>query len=210
MFATGVVKTQVENYRNNFIIPRSAVLWTGKRSIVYVKKPGTEEPVFSLREITLGPSLGNSYVVLDGLSEGEVIVTNGTFSIDAAAQLEGKPSMMNMTDSSGSQHNTPSAESKENKPDVEQTSKISFTVSGNCDLCKERIEKSALSVAGVSNASWNVGTKKITVAFNKIKTTKMKIEKAIAASGHDTEDIKAGDAAYNALPACCKYRSKSE
>jgi Cu(I)/Ag(I) efflux system membrane fusion protein len=48
-----------------------------------------------MREITLGPALSNSYVVQDGLKEGEEIVTNGTFSVDASAQLEGKPSMMN-------------------------------------------------------------------------------------------------------------------
>ena len=39
--------------------------------------------------------LGESYVITDGLTEGEEIVTSGTFSVDAAAQLEGKPSMMN-------------------------------------------------------------------------------------------------------------------
>jgi membrane fusion protein, copper/silver efflux system len=50
---------------------------------------------FKIREIELGPMLGDSYVVTDGLSEGEEIVTSGTFSVDAAAQLEGKPSMMN-------------------------------------------------------------------------------------------------------------------
>jgi Cu(I)/Ag(I) efflux system membrane fusion protein len=62
---------------------------------VYVKQPNTDEPIFKIREIGLGPMLGDSYVVTDGLSEGEEIVTSGTFSVDAAAQLEGKPSMMN-------------------------------------------------------------------------------------------------------------------
>jgi Cu(I)/Ag(I) efflux system membrane fusion protein len=95
MFATGIVNADLSQYRNNFIIPRSAVLWTGKRSIVYVKLPGTSDPVFKIREIGLGPMLGYSYVVTDGLSEGEEIVTQGTFNVDAAAQLEGKPSMMN-------------------------------------------------------------------------------------------------------------------
>ena len=95
MFATGIVDASLSQFQNKLVIPRSAVLWTGKRSIVYVKQPGTEEPVFKMREIELGPMLGSSYVVLDGLKEGEEIVTNGTFSVDAAAQLEGKPSMMN-------------------------------------------------------------------------------------------------------------------
>jgi Cu(I)/Ag(I) efflux system membrane fusion protein len=95
MFATGIVKANLSEYRNKMIISRSAVLWTGKRSIVYVKQPGTDEPVFKIREIELGPRLGNSYVVLSGLNEGEEIVTQGTFSVDASAQLAGKPSMMN-------------------------------------------------------------------------------------------------------------------
>jgi membrane fusion protein, copper/silver efflux system len=94
MFATGIVDASLSDYRNNIVIPRSAVLWTGKRSIVYVRQPG-EEPVYKLREIGLGPMLGDKYVVTDGLTDGEEIVTQGAFSIDAAAQLEGKPSMMN-------------------------------------------------------------------------------------------------------------------
>lgn len=95
MFATGIVKSNLDQYRNKLVIPRSAVLWTGTRSIVYIKQPDIDEPVFKMREIELGPSLGNSYVVVNGLNEGEEIVTNGTFSVDAAAQLEGKRSMMN-------------------------------------------------------------------------------------------------------------------
>jgi Cu(I)/Ag(I) efflux system membrane fusion protein len=95
MFATGIVSSNLVKYRDNLVIPKSAVLWTGKRSIVYVKQPDTDEPVFKIREIGLGPMLGESYVVTDGLTEGEEIVTSGAFSVDAAAQLEGKPSMMN-------------------------------------------------------------------------------------------------------------------
>jgi Cu(I)/Ag(I) efflux system membrane fusion protein len=94
MFATGIVSTTLNEYRDNMVIPKTSVLWTGKRSVVYVKQPG-DEPVFKLREIGLGPMLGESYVITDGLNEGEEIVTSGTFSVDAAAQLEGKPSMMN-------------------------------------------------------------------------------------------------------------------
>jgi Cu(I)/Ag(I) efflux system membrane fusion protein len=93
MFATGLIKTNAGYYGKDLVIPKSAVLWTGTRSIVYVKKQGTE-PVFSMREVTLGPMVGNSYVITAGLKEGEEIVTQGTFSVDAAAQLDGKPSMM--------------------------------------------------------------------------------------------------------------------
>ena len=97
MFVTGYVKANLDQYQNKLVVPKTAVLWTGKRSIVYVKKPGND-PIFKIRQIELGPILGNSYVVEKGLTEGEEIVTEGAFSVDAAAQLEGKPSMMNSKD----------------------------------------------------------------------------------------------------------------
>ena len=77
-------------------IPKSAVLWTGERSLVYVKT-SPDEPVFEMREVKLGTSLGNSYQVISGLEGGEELVANGTFTVDAAAQLQGKKSMMNKT-----------------------------------------------------------------------------------------------------------------
>jgi Cu(I)/Ag(I) efflux system membrane fusion protein len=95
MYATGIVSSVLEGYINNLVIPRSSVLWTGKRSVVYVKQSGSAEPVFKMRDIELGPMLRESYIVEEGLTEGEEIVTRGTFSVDAEAQLEGKRSMMN-------------------------------------------------------------------------------------------------------------------
>jgi len=75
-------------------IPASSVLWTGERSVVYVKV-NPDQPAFEMREVTLGNRIGNAYEVLNGLSAGDEIVTNGTFTVDAAAQLQGKKSMMN-------------------------------------------------------------------------------------------------------------------
>ncbi|OEK03367.1 hypothetical protein BFP97_18370 [Roseivirga sp. 4D4] len=74
-------------------VPKSAVLWTGKRSIVYVKVPN--EQSFSLREVVLGDAVGDRYFINEGLSAGEEVVTNGAFTLDAEAQLRGKISMMN-------------------------------------------------------------------------------------------------------------------
>jgi Cu(I)/Ag(I) efflux system membrane fusion protein len=62
--------------------------------VVYIKTD-SKEPVFEMREITLGTIINGSYEVLDGLENGMEIVTNGTFTVDAAAQLKGKKSMMN-------------------------------------------------------------------------------------------------------------------
>jgi len=95
MFANGVLHSKIAESANHLLIPKSSILWTGKRAVVYVKVPERESPSFLYREITLGPEAGNFYVVADGLMEGEVIAVNGVFKIDAAAQLEGKSSMMN-------------------------------------------------------------------------------------------------------------------
>ena len=95
MFASGTVEAKLTNKSNTLVVPKTAVMWTGKRSVVYVKTSSEKGVNFIMREVTLGPSLGESFVIENGLMEGEEIATNGTFSIDAAAQLAGKPSMMN-------------------------------------------------------------------------------------------------------------------
>lgn len=96
MFASGIVKNNISmKGTTEIVIPKSAVMWTGERSIVYIKNNAVNKVNFKLREVTLGPSLGDAYVIKSGLENGEEIVVNGTFTVDAAAQLAGKPSMMN-------------------------------------------------------------------------------------------------------------------
>jgi len=80
--------------REPLVIPRSAVLFTGKRSVVYVTMPDAEKPTYEGREVMLGPRAGESYLVRDGLREGERVVVNGAFRIDSAMQIAAKPSMM--------------------------------------------------------------------------------------------------------------------
>lgn len=94
MFATGILKANLPGKEQALIIPKTSILWTGKRAVVYVKKP-EDDHIFSYREIELGPQTGDFYVVKNGLLEGEEIATNGVFKIDAAAQLQSKQSMMN-------------------------------------------------------------------------------------------------------------------
>jgi Cu(I)/Ag(I) efflux system membrane fusion protein len=94
MFVKGAITNLNSSSKQTFIIPASAVLWTGKRSLVYVQT-NPEKPIFELREITLGNKIGRTYKILAGLKNGDQIVTNGTFTVDAAAQLQGKKSMMN-------------------------------------------------------------------------------------------------------------------
>ena len=94
MFVEGKIKGMTSNREKVLTIPSSSVLWTGKRSVAYLKT-NPNEPVFEMREIALGNRIGDNYEVLEGLNNGDEIVTNGTFTVDAAAQLQGKKSMMN-------------------------------------------------------------------------------------------------------------------
>lgn len=95
MFTTGTIEAKTNTNYTSLTVPKTAVMWTGKRSVVYVMQMSAQGISFIMREVTLGPELGESYVIEDGLQPGEEIAINGTFSIDAAAQLAGKPSMMN-------------------------------------------------------------------------------------------------------------------
>lgn len=76
------------------VVPATAVLKTGKRAIAYVELQNKERPTYEGREIVLGPRAGDAYIVLEGLAEGERVVTNGAFKIDSTLQLQAKPSMM--------------------------------------------------------------------------------------------------------------------
>jgi mercuric ion binding protein len=79
-----------------------------------------------------------------------------------------------------------------------------FKVWGNCDMCKDRIEK-AVKEEGATNASWDAKTKMLTVTFDQSKTSVEALDKKLASVGHDTEKYKADDKVYNKLPGCCKY-----
>ena len=206
MFVNGIVESEKAEKSNELLIPKSAVLWTGKRSVVYVKVPNTENPTFSFREIELGPETGNYYVVASGLNEGEEVAVNGVFKIDAAAQLQGLPSMMNppSTEQTGNngQMNMPMKMSQSDSG----TQHAMFAVKGNCDMCKDRIETAAKAVDGVQSANWEADKQMLHLNFDPLKTSAEAVQKAIAAVGHDTEKYQAPDSVYNELPECCLYR----
>ena len=93
MFITGELQTSKKS--DNLTVPKSAVLWTGQRSVVYVKIPDTDIPSFEYREIEIADATASRYSVVSGLEYGEEVVTNGAFVIDASAQLNNQVSMMN-------------------------------------------------------------------------------------------------------------------
>ena len=83
---------------------------------------------------------------------------------------------------------------------------ITFKVSGNCDMCKNRIEAALKKNSAVQNASWDVKTQTVTVVYNPHAISVDQLHQLVADSGHDTDKVKATDASYKALPGCCKYK----
>ena len=83
--------------------------------------------------------------------------------------------------------------------------KAAFKASGNCDMCKERIEK-ALDVPGIKKAVYLPEVQKVEVIFNPSKLSLEQIQRLVSLAGHDTELFRAEEDAYQKLPACCRYR----
>lgn len=77
------------------MIPKSAVLWTGKRSVVYKQLENNRGVYFMMKEVEIGKTSSGFIEILSGLESGDKIVTRGAFTIDSEAQLANKPSMMN-------------------------------------------------------------------------------------------------------------------
>ena len=142
MLVNGTIKSVISAKENTIVVPKTAVMWTGKKSIVYKKMESPSGVSFILTEVILGPSLGDSYVISSGLAEGDEIAINGTFSIDAAAQLAGKPSMMNPEGGkSSTSHNHGGASAL-----MEKKSKATVTISNEANKNLARLFESYLKV----------------------------------------------------------------
>ncbi len=70
--------------RGALTVPSLAVLRTGHRSVVVVALGGGR---FAPREITLGHERGGNVEVLEGLREGERVVTSAQFLLDSESNL---------------------------------------------------------------------------------------------------------------------------
>ncbi len=84
MFAT--VEILADTYREAPLVPREAVIDTGRRQVVFVALgDGRFEP----RDVTLGPSGNeNEIEVISGVSAGENVVTSGQFLLDSESRLK--------------------------------------------------------------------------------------------------------------------------
>lgn len=84
MFAK--VELSAELLPSAVLVPESAILRSGEKNTVFVALEGGR---FDPRTVTLGPrGEGGVYQVLDGVKEGELVVTSGQFMLDSESQLK--------------------------------------------------------------------------------------------------------------------------
>jgi len=100
MFAEAIVEGGAggEKGPRPLVVPASAPLHTGRRSVVFVEVPDSDRPTYEAREVRLGQRTGELYPVVAGLHEGERVVTRGAFALDADLQIRGGASMMSRPD----------------------------------------------------------------------------------------------------------------
>ena len=97
------------------------------------------------------------------------------------------------------------AQKKKNK-----NAKANFEVSGNCEMCKMRIEKATLAVKGVKMATWDIPSNVISLIYDQNKVPLKTVQTEIAKVGHDTPLVKAENMVYDKLPMCCLYERMPE
>lgn len=78
-------------------------------------------------------------------------------------------------------------------------------ISGNCDMCKSKIEKSG-NVKNVATVNWDEDSNMATLTYDASKTNQQEILKRIANAGYDSESFYAPDDVYAKLPSCCQYK----
>lgn len=67
------------------LVPAGAVLFTGRNNVVWVR---TSKNTFESRDVKVGSRTGDSYEVLAGLNEGEMVAATGGYLIDSESQLK--------------------------------------------------------------------------------------------------------------------------
>lgn len=87
---------------------------------------------------------------------------------------------------------------------VPKDSTFTLLVSGNCGMCKTRIEEASQG-KGVKSASWQAETQLLTLTIDPKQTNKEAIKQRIAKVGHDVDGLIAPDDVYEKLHACCLY-----
>jgi membrane fusion protein, copper/silver efflux system len=99
------IELRVEGHHEGLVVPRSAVLFTGERAVVFMRH---DNGLLMPHEVTTGLAAGRYIEILAGLPDGASVVTSASFLIDAESNLgAAMAGMDNRDDHSG--HGVPTA-----------------------------------------------------------------------------------------------------
>ena len=178
MFVTARLRNKNPQFTTNLLVPRTAILWSGKRSVVYVKVPSSSIAAFEMREVQVSPQ-GEAYRIESGLSAGEEIAIQGVFAIDASAQLAGKQSMMSRP--AGTYTEMSEVFRSNGSEVVAQYFKLKNTLvkdqvapakSAANDLVQLLAKLQSSSLKGSEKSAWEALSKKFNDAAGKLKSAK--------------------------------------
>jgi membrane fusion protein, copper/silver efflux system len=99
------VKISTSNVSTAIVVPKNAVLRTGKMDMVYVKKSGN---IFAPRDVKIGGERSGKYMITSGIDAGDEIVVSAGFLIDSESQIR-----------MGSGNTMPGMDMPEKKNDIE-------------------------------------------------------------------------------------------
>ncbi len=178
---------------------------------------------FSVRVDGLGCSfcaygIESKFSEVEGIKDIEVDLSSGTVTYKVPAEMEMDYELVKkMVDEAGytaisvaiERADGTSGEYKvKEASDEAKIKEASVKVYGNCGMCKDSIEKAALSVRGVESAKWDAESQTLEVTYNADRTDLNRVHRAVARVGHDTEEVTARDRVYNNLHECCKYERR--
>lgn len=83
MYANITLKPMVS--KDAVAVPKEAVLFSGERNIVILDRGGGK---FAPKEVTIGVEAGGYYQILEGVKEGDKVVTSSQFLIDSESKLK--------------------------------------------------------------------------------------------------------------------------
>lgn len=78
------VNILAERKPNSIVLPKTAVLRTGKMDMVYIKK---SDNIFAPRQVQVGREKDGKVLITSGLKEGDIVVISAGFLLDSESQI---------------------------------------------------------------------------------------------------------------------------
>ncbi len=110
---------------SRLVVPSEAVIRTGTRAVAIVRQGSAFEP----RDIKVGADLGGQLEVVDGLHEGDEVVTSGQFLIDSEANLKSVLGAMGTAQAASAPTAAPAAATYHAEGKVERVDAAGITIS---------------------------------------------------------------------------------